>query len=50
MTLLRKLPALVHLVGQHDRSQGNGPRDQSALARDLKAMLEAELLKDDPSV
>jgi hypothetical protein len=47
VTLLRKLPALVHLPGDSIVVRVTG-HDGSDLARDLQSMLEAELTKDDP--
>jgi tetratricopeptide (TPR) repeat protein len=48
VTLLRKLPALVHLPGDSIEVKVTGRPDQTELARDLQSMLEAELTKDDP--
>ena len=48
VTLLRKLPALVHLPGDTIAVRVTGHDDRSDLARDLQSMLEAELTKDDP--
>ena len=48
VTLLRKLPALVHLPGDSIEVRVTGRPDQADLARDLQSMLEAELTKDDP--
>jgi hypothetical protein len=48
VTLLRKLPALVHLPGDSIAVRVTGRNDQSELARDLQSMLEAEITKDDP--
>ena len=47
VTLLRKLPGLVHLPGDSISVRVTG-HDGSDLARDLQSMLEAELTKDDP--
>ncbi len=47
VTLQRKLPALVHLSGESIAVRVTGSFEQSALTRDLKAALLAELLKDD---
>jgi len=46
VTLLRKLPALVHLPGDSIAVRITG--HEGDLARDLQSMLEAELTKDDP--
>ncbi|MGC1463219.1 MAG: tetratricopeptide repeat protein [Terracidiphilus sp.] len=48
VTLLRKLPALVHLSGETIAVKVTGHDEHSDLARDLQAMLEAEITKDDP--
>lgn len=48
VTLQRKLPALVRLTGTTIKVKVTGHDDQSDLARDLQALLETELLKDDP--
>jgi tetratricopeptide (TPR) repeat protein len=48
VTLVRKLPALVHLSGTTINVRVTGHDEQSDLAHDLKALLETELLKDDP--
>ena len=48
VTLLRKLPALVHLPGDSIAVRVTGHDERSNLARDLQSMLEAELTKDDP--
>lgn len=48
VTLLRKLPALVHLPGETIAVKVTGHDEHSDLARDLQSMLEAELTKDDP--
>lgn len=48
VTLLRKLPALVHLPGDSIAVKVVGRNEQSDLALDLKSMLEAEVTKDDP--
>jgi tetratricopeptide (TPR) repeat protein len=50
VTLMRKLPALVHLPGDSIAVRVTGRGDQSDLARDLQSMLEAELTKDDPQL
>jgi tetratricopeptide (TPR) repeat protein len=46
VTLLRKLPALVHLPGESIAVRITG--HEGDLARDLQSMLEAELTKEDP--
>jgi hypothetical protein len=48
VTLLRKLPALVHLPGDTIAVKVTGHDEHSDLARDLQSMLEAEITKDDP--
>jgi tetratricopeptide (TPR) repeat protein len=48
VTLQRKLPALVHLTGNTIKVRVTGHDDQSDLAHDMQALLETELLKDDP--
>jgi hypothetical protein len=48
VTLLRKLPALVHLPGDSIAVRVTGHDEHSDLARDLQSMLEAEITKDDP--
>jgi tetratricopeptide (TPR) repeat protein len=48
VTLLRKLPALVHLPGETIAVRVTGHDEHSDLTRDLQSMLEAELTKDDP--
>lgn len=48
VTLLRKLPGLVHLPGDTISVRVTGRPDQVELTRDLQSMLEAELTKDDP--
>jgi tetratricopeptide (TPR) repeat protein len=50
VTLMRKLPALVHLPGNSIAVRVTGRSDQSELTRDLQSMLEAELTKDDPQL
>lgn len=46
--LQRKLPALAHLSGVTIKVRVTGHDNQSDLSRDLQALLETELLKDDP--
>ena len=48
VTLMRKLPALVHLTGTTLEVKVEGHADD--VARDLQSLLEAELLKDDPQL
>lgn len=48
VTLQRKLPALVHLTGETIKVRASGHESQGDLAHDLGALLETELLKDDP--
>jgi tetratricopeptide (TPR) repeat protein len=48
VTLQRKLPALVSLPGTSIKVKVTGHDDQSDLANDLQALLETELLKNDP--
>jgi tetratricopeptide (TPR) repeat protein len=48
VTLVRKLPAAVHLTGTTIKVKVTGHDDQSDLVHDLQALLETELLKDDP--
>ena len=47
VTLVRKLPALVHLTGTTIKVKVTGHDDQTDLAHDLQALLETELLKSD---
>lgn len=48
VTLQRKLPALAHLNGTTFKVRASGHDAQRDLAHDLEALLETELLKDDP--
>lgn len=48
VVLERKLPALMQLPGDTIRVRVEGRGDQNDLARDLQALLETELLKDNP--
>lgn len=48
VTLLRKLPALVHLSGSSIAVRVTGSNQDAT--RDLQSLLEAELLKDDPEL
>jgi tetratricopeptide (TPR) repeat protein len=47
VTLVRKLPGLVHLAGTTIKVKVTGHEGQSDLARNLQALLETEFLKDD---
>ena len=47
VTLVRKLPAAVHLSGATIKVKVTGHDDQSDLIHDLQGLLETELLKDD---
>src|SRR5580698_267082 len=48
VTLQRKLPALAHLTGTTFKVRASGRDTQRDLAHNLEALLETELLKDDP--
>ena len=48
VTLLRKLPGLVHLGGTTIKVRVTGHEGQSDLARNLRTLLETEFMKDDP--
>jgi len=48
VTLQRKLPALAHLTGTTFKVRAAGRDTQRDLAHNLEALLETELLKDDP--
>ncbi len=50
VTLHRKLPALVHLPGSSIKVVVPGQGTAGDVAYDLQALLETELLKDDPSL
>ncbi len=50
VTLVRKLPAIVHLNGPTIGVRVTGRYDQSTMTRDFKALLLAELLKDNPQL
>lgn len=50
VTLQRKLPALMQLPGDTIRVRVTARGDQADLARDLQALLETELLQDDPQL
>lgn len=48
VTLVRKLPGLVHLSGATIKVKVTGHEGQSDLARNLQTVLETEFMKDDP--
>jgi hypothetical protein len=48
VTLLRKLPGLVHLGGATIKVRVTGHEGQSDLSRNLQTLLETEFMKDDP--
>jgi tetratricopeptide (TPR) repeat protein len=50
VTLQRKLPALIHLPGDTIRVRVVARGDQADLARDLQALMETELLQDNPQL
>jgi tetratricopeptide (TPR) repeat protein len=50
VTLQRKLPALMRLPGDTITVKVTGHQDQTDLIHDLQALLETELLKDDPQL
>ncbi|MGD0629108.1 MAG: hypothetical protein ABR987_07140 [Terracidiphilus sp.] len=50
VTLMRKLPAAVHLTGATIKVKVTGHDNQSDLIHDLQGLLETELLKDDPQL
>ncbi len=50
VTLMRKLPAAVHLTGTTIKVKVTGHDNQSELIHDLQGLLETELLKDDPQL
>ena len=50
VTLVRKLPAAVHLSGATIKVKVTGHDDQGDLVHDLEGLLETELLKDDPEL
>jgi tetratricopeptide (TPR) repeat protein len=50
VTLERKLPALVHLPGKTFKVRATAHAGASDVAQDLQALLETELLKDDPEL
>lgn len=50
VTLVRRLPAAVHLTGATIKVKVTGHDDQSDLIHDLQGLLETELLKDDPQL
>ena len=50
VTLVRKLPAAVHLTGATIKVTVTGHADQTDLTHDFAGLLETELLKDDPQL
>ncbi len=48
VTLVRKLPGLVHLGGTTIKVRVTGHEGQNDLARNLQSLLETEFMKDDP--
>src|ERR1039458_165109 len=50
VTLQRKLPALVHLPGNSIKVTVTADSEAGALPYDFQALLETELLKDDPDL
>jgi len=50
VTLHRKLPALVHLTGTSIKVVVPGSDNSGDVSYDLQALLETEILKDDPSL
>jgi tetratricopeptide (TPR) repeat protein len=50
VTLHRKLPALIHLTGDSIKVDVPGSDTSGDVSYDLQALLETELLKDDPSL
>jgi len=50
VTLQRKLPALVHLPGKTFKVKATAHASEADVAQDLQALLETELLKDDPEL
>jgi hypothetical protein len=50
VTLHRKLPALIHLTGDSIKVVVPGSDSMGDVSYDLQALLETELLKDDPSL
>ena len=50
VTLHRKLPALIHLTGESVKVVVPGSDTTGDVSYDLQALLETELLKDDPSL
>ncbi len=50
VTLQRKLPALVHLPGDTIKVTVTSADEDGALPYDFQALLETELLKDDPNL
>jgi tetratricopeptide (TPR) repeat protein len=50
VTLQRKLPALIHLPGETIKITVTSADEDGALPYDFQALLETELLKDDPNL
>ncbi|MGA3332578.1 MAG: hypothetical protein ABSC62_00295 [Terracidiphilus sp.] len=50
VTLQRKLPALIHLPGETIKVTVTSAGEDGALPYDFQALLETELLKDDPNL
>ncbi|MGB8029847.1 MAG: hypothetical protein WCF30_09280 [Terracidiphilus sp.] len=50
VTLQRKLPALVHMPGDTIKVTVTSPDEDGTLPYDFQALLETELLKDDPNL
>jgi len=50
VTLQRKLPALIHLPGETIKVTVTSADEDGALPYDFQALLETELLKDDPNL
>ncbi len=50
VTLQRKLPALIHLPGETIKVIVTSADEDGALPYDFQALLETELLKDDPNL
>jgi len=50
VTLQRKLPALIHLPGETIKVTVTSADEEGALPYDFQALLETELLKDDPNL
>jgi hypothetical protein len=50
VTLERKLPALMHLPGKTFKVKATAHPSEADVAQDLQALLETELMKDDPEL